>query len=78
MLENADDASARGPIFFYLVVEKKWLRGAAGPIVFSLQFLTFCLAYYQPYEAMTGPKSSELLTYLVVWHARRVLSYLLT
>jgi hypothetical protein len=23
MLENADDASARGPIFFYLVVEKK-------------------------------------------------------
>ncbi len=31
----------------------------------SLQILTFCLAYYQPYEGMTGPKSSELLTYLL-------------
>jgi hypothetical protein len=28
-------------------------------------------------ESMSGPKSSELLTYLVVWHALRVLSYFL-
>ncbi len=31
----------------------------------SLQFLTFCLPFYQPYEIMTGPKgpkSSELLS----------------
>ncbi len=43
-------------------------RGAAETIFFelTLEFLTFCLAYHQPYEAMTGPKGSELLTYLVV------------
>ena len=32
----------------------------------ALEFLTFCLAHYQPYEAMTGPQSSELLTNLEV------------
>ena len=29
-------------------------------------------------ESLTGPKSCELLTYLVVWHAQRVLCCLLT
>jgi hypothetical protein len=45
---------------------------------FWAQFLTFYLGYYQHYETMTGPKGSELLTYYVVWHDQRVLSYLHT
>ena len=38
------------------------MRDVTDPIFLRLQFLTFCLAYYQPYESMTGPKSSDLLT----------------
>jgi hypothetical protein len=58
MLEKrGDDAGGRGPIF--LILSGK--EGARGEIRFlSLQFLTFCVAYYQPYKTMTGPKSSEL------------------
>jgi len=37
------------------------VNGVSGPIFLRLQFLTFCVTYYQPYEDMTGPKSSELL-----------------
>jgi hypothetical protein len=29
---------------------------------FNLQFFTFCLTYYQPYESMTGPIGQRLLT----------------
>ena len=56
--KRGDDAGVRGPIFFNFVVGKEWLRVAADPIFVIWQFLNFCLAYYQPYEAMTGPKSS--------------------
>jgi hypothetical protein len=32
---------------------------------FNLQFFTFRLTYYQPYESMTGPVGQRLLTSLV-------------
>ena len=68
--------SRRDPIFLIL----SWRRSesSTGPIFLSLQFLTFCLAYCQSYETMTGPKSFDLLTFLVVRHAQRLLSYLLS
>ncbi len=54
--------------------------GAGGPTFWILVYVTACIVefpYYQPWVCDRS-KSSELLTYLVVWHVQRVLSYLLT
>ena len=62
MIENVQTMLVWSPDVFNFVVGTEWVRGDTGPIFLILQSLTFCLTYYQPYETMTGPKSSELLT----------------
>ena len=42
------------------------IEGRCRPVFFfSLQFFTFCLTYYQPYESMTGPVGQRVLSYLL-------------
>ena len=66
MLENVQTMLVREARFFQFCRGEGVTEGRRRPNFLSLQFLTFCLAYYQPYEAMPGPKTSGLLTYLVV------------